>query len=165
MIPERLATTTPRTTNRLPVLREPHASYHRLHQRTTGDGRVAGQNSLPEILAAVGWHRAIAATRLGTTARDRVLPLSQARLICERLRRRPTERDPSEPATGHAVIKNWKEGCGLIREDFCELFRTCDSVFAIITLPAAVRHADCDRHELLRTIKLSANSNQTLAIA
>ena len=37
--------------------------------------------------------------------------------------------------------------------------------FAIIPLRAAVRHADCHRHELVRTIKLCANGDVALATA
>jgi len=71
----------------------------------------------------------------------------------------------SEPTTWRGVIAHWKEGRGQVREASCELFRSCDSIFAIIPIRAAVRHADCHRHELVRTIKLCANCDVALATA
>ena len=71
----------------------------------------------------------------------------------------------SEPTTWRGVISHWKQGRRQVRKTSCEIFRSCDCVFAIFPLRAAVRHADCDRHELVRTIKLCANCDVALATA
>ena len=63
------------------------------------------------------------------------------------------------------ALSRRKQGRRQVREASCELFGSCDSVFAIIPLRAAVRHADCHRHELVRTIKLRANCDVALATA
>jgi hypothetical protein len=69
----------------------------------------------------------------------------------------------SEPTTWRGVNAHWKEGRGQVRETSCEIFRSCDSICANVPLRTAVRHADCDRHELVRTIKLCANCDVALA--
>ena len=71
----------------------------------------------------------------------------------------------TSPTTWRGVIAHWKVGRGQVRESSCEIFRSCDCVFAIFPLRAAVRHADCDRHELARTIKLCADCDVALASA
>jgi len=76
----------------------------------------------------------------------------------------PHSKMESEPTTWRGVIAHWKEGRGQVREASCELFRSCDSIFANVPLRTAVRHADCDRHELVRTIKLCANCDVALAM-
>ena len=63
------------------------------------------------------------------------------------------------------ALSRRKQGRGQVRKTSCELFRSCDSIFANIPLRAAVRHADCHRHELVRTIKLCANCDVALATA
>ena len=63
------------------------------------------------------------------------------------------------------ALSRRKQGGDRSEKPLANSLRSCDSVLANVPLRTAVPHADCDRHELVRTIKLCANCDVALATA